>query len=223
VEEGADPAGAELLGQCLPGVAEHPRRLGQELLAAGVAGDADPLEGQDLLHHLPATVDGPQDVVVGGAHLVEEDLVQVVRPHHRADRSDLDAGTVHGHQEDGEALLLALLPRGPGQQEAPLGHGGVGGPDLLAGDPPAGAVSHRGRPEGGQVRAGVGLAEALAPDDLAGGDGGEVLVTLRSVPWRMMVGPTQFTPMYWAPRGSWWAHISSRTAVWAHGEASWPP
>ena len=28
----------------------------------------------------------------------------------------------------------------------------------------------------------------------------------------MIVGPTQFTPMYWAPRGSWWAHISSRTA-----------
>ena len=38
-----------------------------------------------------------------------------------------------------------------------------------------------------------------------------------------MVGPTQLTPMYWAPRGSWWAHISSRTTVCSHGEAPRPP
>ncbi len=44
-----------------------------------------------------------------------------------------------------------------------------------------------------------------------------------SVPWRMIVGPTQLTPMYWAPRGSWWAHISSRTAVCSHGDAPRPP
>ena len=44
-----------------------------------------------------------------------------------------------------------------------------------------------------------------------------------SVPWRMIVGPTQLTPMYWAPRGSWWAHISSRTAVCSHTDASRPP
>ena len=36
----------------------------------------------------------------------------------------------------------------------------------------------------------------------------------------MIVGPTQLTPMYWAPRGSWWAHISSRTAVCSHTDAS---
>ena len=42
------------------------------------------------------------------------------------------------------------------------------------------------------------------------------------VPWRMMVGPTQLTPMYWAPRGSWCAHISSRTAVCSQGDAPLP-
>ena len=39
----------------------------------------------------------------------------------------------------------------------------------------------------------------------------------------MMDGPTQFRPMYWAPRGSWWAHISSRTMLWSHSDPSWPP
>ena len=34
----------------------------------------------------------------------------------------------------------------------------------------------------------------------------------------MIAGPTQLRPMYWAPRGSWWAHISSRTTVWSHTE-----
>ena len=36
----------------------------------------------------------------------------------------------------------------------------------------------------------------------------------------MMIGPTQFTPMYCAPRGSWCAHISSRTTVCSHTEES---
>jgi hypothetical protein len=36
----------------------------------------------------------------------------------------------------------------------------------------------------------------------------------------MMIGPTQLTPMYCAPRGSWCAHISSRTTVCSHTEAS---
>ena len=34
----------------------------------------------------------------------------------------------------------------------------------------------------------------------------------------MIAGPTQLRPMYCAPRGSWWAHISSRTTVWSHTE-----
>ncbi len=53
--------------------------------------------------------------------------------------------------------------------------------------------------------------------------GGRCVRCCSGVPCRMIVGPTQFTPMYWAPRGSWCAHISSRTAVWTHGDAPWPP
>ena len=53
--------------------------------------------------------------------------------------------------------------------------------------------------------------------------GGRCWRCCSSVPWRMSAGPTQFTPMYWAPRGSWWAHISSRTAVCSQAEAPRPP
>ncbi len=44
-----------------------------------------------------------------------------------------------------------------------------------------------------------------------------------SLPCAMIAGPTQLRPMYWAPRGSWWAHISSRTTVWSHSEPPPPP
>jgi hypothetical protein len=53
--------------------------------------------------------------------------------------------------------------------------------------------------------------------------GGRCVRRCSSVPCRMMAGPTQLTPMYCAPRGSWCAHISSRTAVCSHGEAPRPP
>ncbi len=53
--------------------------------------------------------------------------------------------------------------------------------------------------------------------------GGRWVRCCSSVPWRMMIGPTQLTPMYCAPRGSWWAHISSRTTVCSQGEEARPP
>src|SRR5215204_4180885 len=53
--------------------------------------------------------------------------------------------------------------------------------------------------------------------------GGRWVRCWSAVPCRMIAGPTQFTPMYWAPRGSWWAHISSRTTVCSQGDAPRPP
>src|SRR3546814_5170284 len=51
----------------------------------------------------------------------------------------------------------------------------VGRPDLLTRHPPAVAVAPRRGLQRGQVGARVGLAEALTPDDLTPGDGGQVL------------------------------------------------
>src|SRR5260370_41895415 len=76
-------------------------------------------------------------------------------------------------------MLLLLAFGGRGEEEAPRRHQGVGRPDLLAGHAPAPAppppplspfaipLHWPGRRQQRcQVGAGIGLAEALAPDDL---------------------------------------------------------
>ena len=80
----------------------------QQPFAAGVAGDADPLERHHVLHDRPALVDLAEHVGLGDAQVVEEHLVEVVRAHHAADRPDLDRRIIHRHQEDGQALLFFL-------------------------------------------------------------------------------------------------------------------
>lgn len=62
---------------------------------------------------------------------------------------------------------------GPGQDEAPLGFVGEGGPDLLAGHHPRVVLAHRAGADGGEVGAGAGFAVALAPELLDGADGGQ--------------------------------------------------
>ena len=79
----------------------------------------------------------------------------------------------------------------------------VGGPDLLAVDAPAVAVAPGRGAQRGEVGSGLGLAESLAPDHLAARDRRQVERAAPRVPCLMIVGPTQLTPMYWAPRGSW--------------------
>ena len=107
---------------------------------------------------------------VGDPHVVEEDLVEVVGPDHVGDRTHLDRRVGHGHQEDRQALLLLLTLGRAGEEEAPLGHRGVGRPDLLAGDEPPLTVAAGCRLHGSQVGPRIGFAEPLAPDHLAPGD-----------------------------------------------------
>ena len=57
-----------------------------------------------------------------------------------------------------------------GEEKPPAGVVAAARPDLLAGHVPLVAVARRARREAGQVGAGVGLREELAPDLLAGGD-----------------------------------------------------
>src|SRR5262249_3194748 len=70
------------------------------------------------------------------------------------------------------------LDRCAGGDDQPLGHEGVRGPDLLARDAPAVAIGSGSRPQRRQVRAGVGFAEALTPDDVTRGEGRGVLGAL---------------------------------------------
>ena len=70
-------------------------------------------------------------------------------------------------------------PRGAGRrgrcgdEVAPVGRGGAGGPDLLAVDHPLVAVALGPGADAGHVRAGVGLAHADAPHRRAGDDPGQ--------------------------------------------------
>ena len=68
---------------------------------------------------------------------------------------------------------------GAGEQDAEAGPVGVGRPHLAAADDPLVAVGLGPGGERGQVRAGVRLAEELAPDLLAGQHGHEVPLLLR--------------------------------------------
>ena len=80
--------------------------------------------------------------------------------------------------------VMPRCPSSPGahQQFAVVGHLGVRGPDLRAGDHVLVAVAHRPGAQRSQVAAGVGLAEALAPHLVAAQDRRQVALLLRGRP-----------------------------------------
>ena len=68
------------------------------------------------------------------------------------------------HQEAGDAAVLGHVRVGAGQQDPPVGVVRRRGPHLLTGDDPLVAVEDRPGRQPGEVGAGTGLAEELAPD-----------------------------------------------------------
>ena len=82
---------------------------------------------------------------------------------HGLDRPDGDARAVHVDEEGGDPPVGRLGRAGAGEQDATVGVLGQAGPHLLAVDAPdvAGRVARQ--DERGQVAAGTGLGEALAP------------------------------------------------------------
>ena len=77
-------------------------------------------------------------------------------------------GRGHVADEVGDALVLGHARVGAGEQDRPPRLVRHRGPDLLTGDDPVVAVAHRAGAERGEVGAGAGLAEELAPHLLAG-------------------------------------------------------
>ena len=118
------------------------------------------------------------------------------------------------------AVADALDPR---QQVAPLGPQRPRRPDLLAGDAVPVAVGHRPGLHAGEVGAGVGLAEPLAPEPRPAAINGRcnafcsVCRSGRSTDRSSWVRSTA------PPRGSKCAHISSRMATDDARSRSWPP
>ena len=101
---------------------------------------------------------------------VEEHLVEVDLAGDVAQRPHLDAGLVEVDEEVGDALALGDVGVGAGEAHAEVGDVGPGGPHLLAGEHPLVAVALGPRGERGEVGAGAGLAEELAPPLLVAHD-----------------------------------------------------
>ena len=97
----------------------------------------------------------------------QEHLAERAAAVHLLERPGLDAGLVHVDEEVREALVLGQAGIGPGQQHAEVGGVRAGVPHLLAVNHPFVAIGDRAGADAGQVGAGAGLAEQLAPGRLA--------------------------------------------------------
>ena len=108
------------------------------------------------------------------ADILEDHLVEVRHAAETLDRAHRDSGQAHVDQQDRDAVLLLAGTVRAHQRETPVRPVGVGRPDLAAVDDVMVAVAHRAAGERGQVRAGIRLRIALAPDCLAGEDARQV-------------------------------------------------
>ena len=97
---------------------------------AAAAADAGTLLGQAGAGDPPALAGSADHVGGGDPHLVEEDLVEVGRPRHLAQRSDVDTGAAHVENE-GRDAGRTLDRLGARQQVAVVGPLGPRAPDLL--------------------------------------------------------------------------------------------
>ena len=113
------------------------------------------LERERAHRDLPTAVDLADDEIGRGPGAVEEDLVELRRPGDLLDRSDLDAGLVHRHEQVGDAPVPGRVAVGAGEHEAPLRPVRERRPHLLPVDHPLVAVALGTRREVGEVRSRV--------------------------------------------------------------------
>ena len=116
---------------------------------------------------LPALAHLAQALAVGDAHVGEEHLVEVGAARHLLDRPHFHARRLHRQEEHGQALVLGHVGIGAGDDDAVVGVMRARGPDLLAVDHPAVAVTLGPGADAGHVGARRRLGEELAPDFLA--------------------------------------------------------
>src|SRR2546429_9584828 len=116
----------------------------------------------------PPLIESPHQVFRRYADVIEEHLIELRLARDLSERPDGDARRLHVHEEEADGLVLGSFWTGPHEEEAPVGDVGHARPDLLAVDDEVAVVVHRAGLEVGEVRARVGLGEALAPELLCG-------------------------------------------------------
>ena len=112
---------------------------------------------------LPPLTGGSDHLVGGDDGIREEDLVELAVAVGLDDGPYLHAGLVEIDDQRRDALVTRGVRVGPGQQQAPVGPGGVAGPDLLAVDHIVVSAEAGPGGQGRQIRPGSRFAEALAP------------------------------------------------------------
>ena len=140
--------------------------------------DAGALEVQGGRCHVPAPVQLAHQAAPRDAHVIEEYLVESVPTQYVQQRPHLHAGRIHVQEEVADPPVLGRFRVSAGQQDAPVGAVGQRRPYFLAVDDEVIAVGHRRRLKGGQVGAGAGLAEPLAPHRLPGDEARQVMPLL---------------------------------------------
>ncbi len=126
------------------------------------------LEVQCRRRHIPAVVETAHEVLRRHANVFEEHLVEVVPVGDVRDPLDRNARCLHVQDESADALVFRDLLVRPGQEQHLVGNVAVRRPDLLSVDDVVVAVADRLGLHAREVRAGSGLAEALAVPGVAG-------------------------------------------------------
>ncbi len=143
---------------------------------------ADPLVTERAHRDLPALAFAAEPAVHRDDRVGEPDFVEHRVAGDVTDRPGLDTGRLHVDDERGDALVLrAAIERGrvaAQQEEAPLREVRGGDPGLLPVHDVVVTVEDRHRAHVREVRAGLRLAEPLAPVDLGVQDPGEPALLL---------------------------------------------
>ncbi len=128
--------------------------------------DAGPLEIERRLGDGPAVALAADEVGGVADGIVEEDLVEHGLARHLAQRTDGHARLIERECEPRDTGMLGHREVRPGEQHPVVGLHGHAAPHLLPVDDPAFAVALGPSRQSGQVGAGAGLAEQLAPGHL---------------------------------------------------------
>ena len=133
--------------------------------------DRDSLVHQCRDGHAPAFAHSPQSSRIGNTHLVEEALVELGLTGHLKQRSYIDAGGVHVHEERRDALVFRNIGVGARNDETIGSNVRESGPHLLTRHNPLITVTFGASRQRRDVRSGTWLGEQLTPDFLTGEQG----------------------------------------------------
>ena len=155
-------------------------RLGYRASAApgDRTADGDPLVHQRRDRDAPSLALAPDASRVGHPHIREEDLVEFGFAGDLEERSHLDTGRLHVHEERRHPLVLGDVGVRARHNEPERRDVRQRGPDLLSVEKPLLAVALGAGRQPGDVRSRTGLAEQLAPDLLVREEWTEVALLL---------------------------------------------